>query len=252
MPVIIKGRLLDHRHPTVCVPVTKRRETEILEEITSLCSKGVAMIEWRADFYEDLLIEDKLKELLMKLGTVIGDHILLVTIRTKAQGGEVELEDMEYTRLLRCIAMTHQADLLDVELLSLKDPERAISRLHEHGAVVVASHHDFDKTPDQAVMLSVLDHMQKAQADIVKLAVMPKSMEDVLLLLETTLNFHRQDPLTPMITISMGQLGLLSRLTGQIFGSCITFASMGEASAPGQIDAEELKEALAFIDKYYR
>ena len=146
----------------------------------------------------------------------------------------------------------HQADLLDVELLSLKDPERAISRLHEHGAVVVASHHDFDKTPDQAVMLSVLDHMQKAQADIVKLAVMPKSMEDVLLLLETTLNFHRQDPLTPMITISMGQLGLLSRLTGQIFGSCITFASMGEASAPGQIDAEELKEALAFIDKYYR
>ena len=64
--------------------------------------------------------------------------------------------------------------------------------------------------------------------------------------------FPPAETFCPMITISMGQLGLLSRLTGQIFGSCITFASMGEASAPGQIDAEELKEALAFIDKYYR
>jgi 3-dehydroquinate dehydratase-1 len=65
------------------------------------------------------------------------------------------------------------------------------------------------------------------------------------------LDFHRQYPNVPAVTMSMEQLGLLSRLTGQIFGSCITFGSMGQISAPGQIDAKELKEALRFIDKYY-
>ena len=252
MPVIVKGHLLDRHRPTVCVPVTKNTEEEILKEIRHLCRQDVEMIEWRADFYEDLLDEEKLKQILEKIGRIVEDHILLVTIRTKAQGGEIALDETEYARLLLTIAITHKADILDVELLSLKDPARSIARLHEHGTVILASHHDFDKTPEKAVMLSVLEHMKEADADLVKLAVMPKSMEDVLLLLEATLQFHRQDPHVPLITISMGSLGLLSRLTGQIFGSCITFASMGQASAPGQIDAKELAEALDFIDKYYR
>ena len=251
MPVIIKGHLIDHHRPTVCVPVTKTTELEILMEIRRLCSLDVEMIEWRADFYEHLLDEEQLKRILLEIKSIVGKHILLVTVRTKSQGGQVELAENEYAGLLRTIAISHSADLLDVELMSLKDPRRSIERLHEHGCVIIASHHDFNKTPDKTVMFSVLQDMVEADADLVKLAVMPKSMEDVLLLLQSTLDFHRQYPNVPAVTMSMEQLGLLSRLTGQIFGSCITFGSMGQISAPGQVDAKELKEALRFIDKYY-
>ena len=48
----------------------------------------------------------------------------------------------------------------------------------------------------------------------------------------------------PIITMSMGKLGLISRLCGEVFGSALTFGCAGQASAPGQIDAKELKAVL--------
>ena len=48
----------------------------------------------------------------------------------------------------------------------------------------------------------------------------------------------------PLIGISMGELGKVTRVRGGAFGSVMTFASKGKASAPGQIDAETLSKML--------
>ena len=47
----------------------------------------------------------------------------------------------------------------------------------------------------------------------------------------------------------MGRLGRTSRIMGSDFGSCASFAQLGEASAPGQIDAADLAEVY---DRIYR
>ena len=79
-----------------------------------------------------------------------------------------------------------------------------------------------------------------------KIAVMPHSKKDVLTLLAATA--EASERLTvPVITMSMGGQGLVSRLSGEVFGSCLTFGALRSASAPGQIDAEDLKRVLEVI-----
>ena len=49
---------------------------------------------------------------------------------------------------------------------------------------------------------------------------------------------------TPVITMSMGALGAVSRLCGEAFGSAMTFANPGQASAPGQVALDVVNEVL--------
>ena len=50
----------------------------------------------------------------------------------------------------------------------------------------------------------------------------------------------------------MGKKGMISRMSGEVFGSCLTFAAGIKASAPGQIEAKDLKSSLEIIHKYYK
>ena len=86
--------------------------------------------------------------------------------------------------------------------------------------------------------------MQQAGADLPKLAVMPRSRTDVLTLLAATAEMADCHPDTPVITMSMGALGAVSRLAGEAFGSAMTFANPGTASAPGQIPLDVVNAAL--------
>lgn len=86
--------------------------------------------------------------------------------------------------------------------------------------------------------------MQLKGADICKIAVMPRNSEDVLTLLEATRKMYENYADRPLITMSMGTLGMISRISGQVFGSAATFGSAGTASAPGQISVSELRKLL--------
>ncbi len=87
---------------------------------------------------------------------------------------------------------------------------------------------------------------QALGADIAKIAVMPESKQDVLTLLQVTERMSKASSI-PIITMSMAADGLISRLVGEVFGSCLTFGSAVEASAPGQIPADELRIVLDII-----
>ena len=93
-------------------------------------------------------------------------------------------------------------------------------------------------------MVARLTAMQQAGADLPKLAVMPRSPSDVLDLLAATAEMAEHHPETPVITMSMGALGAVSRLCGEAFGSAMTFAKPGQASAPGQVALDVVNEVL--------
>ncbi|MEI3140096.1 MAG: type I 3-dehydroquinate dehydratase [Lachnospiraceae bacterium] len=83
--------------------------------------------------------------------------------------------------------------------------------------------------------------------DVAKMAVMPQSEKDVRMLLEATAEMKEQHPQTPVITMSMGKMGVLSRMAGELFGSALTFGTVGQASAPGQIPVKELRKILEML-----
>lgn len=90
--------------------------------------------------------------------------------------------------------------------------------------------------------------MQDLGADIVKFAVTPRSERDVLRLLDATLAMKEDHNTTPVITMSMGKLGVISRICGEVFGSAVTFGTAGKASAPGQLPANQLSIYLKSLN----
>ena len=125
--------------------------------------------------------------------------------------------------------------------------EKVIKTAHECGVKVIASNHDFRKTPPKAELISRMRKMQELGADISKIAVMPQSTEDVLTLLSATEEMRRCYADRPVITMSMAATGVISRVCGEVFGSALTFGAVGKASAPGQMGAGELKEMLTTL-----
>lgn len=251
MAIIIKGKMLDHGAPVVCVPVIDQKKADIIASVDTLVSDGVEMIEWRADFYEALLDPDALRDLLQILRSKTQETILLVTVRTSLEGGQVTLTPQEREDLLIRIAQAHCADFIDIEYFTYEQPADLIHRLQMEGALVVASHHNFEKTPATEEMLQRLEVMAEADADVVKLAVMPQKIKDVLDLLQVTEEFKFRNREVPLITMSMGRIGMLSRISGEIFGSCVTFGAGATESAPGQLRRKDLEEILAVLHRYY-
>ena len=131
---------------------------------------------------------------------------------------------------------TDCADLLDIEFFTAgADLPLLVEQAHTAGVPVVCSSHDFAKTPPQAELVERMVQMQQAGADLPKLAVMPQSR---------TAEMAEHLPETPVITMSLGALGAVSRLAGETFGSAMTFANPGQASAPGQVSLDIVNEVL--------
>ena len=243
--VTIRGCCIGKGRPKVIIPIVDRTEAAILETAAQFSTLRADCVEWRVDLFEGAKDLGAIARCLAKLRVALKDKLLLVTFRTKAEGGNVELSREEYLRFLHTVLDTDCADLIDIEFFTAgADLPELIAAAHTAGATVVCSSHDFHKTPPCAEMVSRMVSMQQAGADLPKLAVMPQTRSDVLELLSATAEMADQHPETPVITMSMGALGAVSRLAGEAFGSAMTFANPGQASAPGQVPLDVVNEAL--------
>ena len=146
------------------------------------------------------------------------------------------------------MAESGYVDAVDVEIFSGDDVVREnIANIHAAGKAVVGSNHDFFGTPNKADLLYRLRKMQNMDADIPKIAVMPKSRQDVVELLAATAEMSEVYADRPIITMSMGSKGVITRIAGEAFGSAMTFGAVGQVSAPGQIPVEKLQAAMAIL-----
>lgn len=236
--------------PKICVPIVGKTQEEILTEAASFEQIPVDIVEWRVDWYEDVFDTEKLLETAGKLRSVLGDMPILFTFRTSKEGGEKDIDNATYAALNIAAAKSGYVDLIDVEAFTGDEIVKDIIRsAHEVNVKVVASNHDFHKTPEQADIVSRLCKMQELGADIPKIAVMPQSKKDVITLLAATVEMSEEHADRPIITMSMAGTGVVSRLTGEAFGSALTFGAASKASAPGQIGVVKLKEVLDIIDQ---
>jgi 3-dehydroquinate dehydratase-1 len=242
----LRGTTLGEGRPAVAVPVVAETEQGILEMGKKLADLGIDLVEWRADYFEDAGDPKAVKRVLEGLHAALGEIPVLFTFRTAEEGGVSSLPPEKYVVL--CGFAGKYADAVDVQMLS--DEETAMAALHAvhaSGTPVVGSHHTFDGTPSREEMLRRLRRMQEMGAEVPKLAVMPKSKADVLALLSVTLEMAENYADRPIITMSMASDGIITRLVGEVFGSALTFGSVGTASAPGQIPAVKLHEVLEIL-----
>ena len=247
-PVVVRDVRIGEGIPKICAPITGKTREEIMEEAGMLSGSPVDVAEWRADGYEDVFDVQKVREVLKCLRETLEEMPILFTFRTKGEGGEREIDAGNYVSINKAAIASGYIDLADVELFSGDEIVRElIEEAHRLGVKVVLSNHDFEKTPEKDEIVSRLRRMQKLDADLLKIAVMPGSTRDVLILLEATEEMRRNYADRPLITMSMSQAGVISRLGGEVFGSAVTFGAVGKASAPGQIRAGKLRDVLELI-----
>ena len=236
--------------PKICVPIVGVTREEILAAAENIKSTKADVVEWRVDWYEDIFDFTKTEATMQALREVLGEMPILFTFRTSKEGGEKAIETEAYVELNQNAAKTGLVDLVDVEAFTGDDVVKAVvETAHANGVKVIASNHDFHKTPAKEEIVSRLRKMQDLGADIPKIAVMPQNKKDVLTLLAATEEMASEYGDRPIITMSMSGTGVISRLCGEVFGSALTFGAVGKVSAPGQMGIEDLTTVLGLLHK---
>lgn len=236
--------------PKICVPIVGVTREEILAAAENIKSTKADVVEWRVDWYEDIFDFAKTEATMQALREVLGEMPILFTFRTSKEGGEKAIETETYVELNQNAAKTGLIDLVDVEAFTGDESVKAVvETAHANGVKVIASNHDFHKTPAKEEIVSSLRKMQDLGADIPKIAVMPQNTKDVLTLLAATEEMAREYADRPIITMSMSGTGVISRLCGEVFGSALTFGAVGKVSAPGQIGIEDLTTVIGLLHK---
>ncbi|MDT0110627.1 type I 3-dehydroquinate dehydratase [Listeria booriae] len=248
--VLVRDIVIGEGAPSICIPMVGKTAVQLVEEARMLVGVDLDIVEWRVDFYEEVADTEKVKETLKEIRGILNNIPLIFTFRSVKEGGELEFPVASYVELNREIAATGMVDIVDVELFT-GDEEvvQLVEAVHQAGAKVIMSNHDFDKTPSEDEIVARLVKMQDYGADLPKMAVMPQSAADVLILLSATNTMREKYADRPIITMSMSGTGVISRLAGEIFGSALTFGAAKKVSAPGQVPVGELRQVLTLLHK---
>lgn len=227
--------------PTIIVSIIEKKHSEILRKAQAMKQANVPIVEWRVDFIETIGVIE-FAQTLNELKEILQDTPLLFTYRSIKEGGKGRFSSKNIYALLRCAISQKQIDMIDIEFsLPQEICASLIDNAKQKQIITVLSSHDFTKTPELKVLEEQFEKMNELNAEIIKIATMANSSEDVLNLMVATQKFTKRSK-QKVITMAMGKLGTISRLAGSITNSSYTFASFHQASAPGQLSYQQTKE----------
>lgn len=236
----------------IIAPIMGRTPQALADEIAALDAHPLDLVEWRIDpllgALEDLATAATAIESAWEQAVSQSPVPVLATIRTSAEGGNADVEDGDYVRLVALLARF--ADAVDVEI-ARTGARALILRAHEAGAAVVASFHDFNETPPDDALGALYTDMADAGADVLKVACRVTTAEEAVQVLSAQIAAHRAHH-RPVIGIGMGDAGTLTRIGGSVLFSAATFATIGASSAPGQFTVEETRTILDLVERGLR
>lgn len=225
------------RKTKIVVPIMLTELAE-LEKVSVSDYRTADIVEWRADF----LSADEILEMAPKFFEKFKESMILFTLRTVREGGNIQVSEKKYLHILKEI-LTYNPAYIDVEFFTHGPSFAALKDFRDK---MVLSYHNFDEVPSD--LTNRLIKMHEEGTAFVKVAVMPERECDVLDLLQITRDMTLEYG-DHFISMAMGDLGRLSRISGYLTGSCWTFASLENSSAPGQISLKETEYILDILEK---
>ena len=230
----------------ICVPLIGKTTDEIRDELKNIITKKPDLIEWRIDYFEEFRNIEKVRQTFEVIRLVVGDCPLLVTLRTKTEGGQAVVTTEEYEDLMVDYYQQLPVDLLDVEWLRIQN-SLSFPLIEAHSSVqLVISYHQFTCCLPKKEITVLLNQMsQRFPQAIYKCAQMPQSFQEVLDIMSIAVELGEK---TPLVMIGMGELGKITRVLTNPLNNLLTFASVNQLSAPGQIEIEVLRLLMAQLN----
>jgi 3-dehydroquinate dehydratase-1 len=232
----------------ICTPLVGRTRDEVLGELAAVLPKEPDLVEWRVDFFGGIGDAELVIDTARAMRAAARGVPILFTCRSASEGGQrVAIGERAVVELYAAVCAARCVEMIDFELSNPgEDFRRLRTASREAGIAMIGSYHNFQSTPDAETLVAKFRDAMARGADIGKVAVMPNEPKDVLTLLAATDEASRSLSI-PLISMSMGPYGSVSRMVGGVFGSALTFAVGKAASAPGQIPIEELRRVLATV-----
>ena len=143
MSIEIKGVIIGEGKPKVCVPIVESHDEAILNKLKEFNELEVDMIELRIDFYENIHQEDALRNLFLNIAALQIQKPVILTIRTAAEGGEVEIDPKDYFNVYKLAVEANAFDIYDVELaLGTNMAIELRTLIHDAGKYMLMSSHN--------------------------------------------------------------------------------------------------------------
>jgi 3-dehydroquinate dehydratase-1 len=250
-PLELKDRVVGaDKEPLACTPLVGRDEASVRRELDAVLAKGPDLIEWRVDFFAAIDDTARVVALGREIRAAAGAIPIIFTRRSTREGGTpIAIDEDQVFALYDAVARSGCIDLLDVELSS--EPrhwQQSLALARATGVRMIGSYHNFQATPPKTELVAKFAAMAAGGADVAKVAVMPQQLRDVLTLLDATLE-ARETLAVPLISMSMGAYGALSRLFGWMYGSTVSFAVGDQPSAPGQVPIADLNTVVDVVGR---
>jgi 3-dehydroquinate dehydratase-1 len=247
-PIRIRGK--PAKFPLICAPLVGADQEALLPEAAAALAARADIVEWRIDYFADIGNLGRVIETGRALRRALAGMPLLFTRRSLAEGGQpVPISEGKIVELYSAVCADDFADLVDYEMSSAAQYMKTVREAsRRYGVGLVCSYHDFERTPPIDALAAQFRRAQELGGDVAKVSVMARGAEDALTLLAATLRASQTLEL-PLIGVSMGPHGALSRMVGFAFGSALTFGMAAGSSAPGQMPIGELRAAIEIARK---
>lgn len=250
-PIELNGQpIAGGKFPLICTPLVGRTLDKILAELAIVLPKKPDVLEWRIDYFEQIVDSADVIAAAIAIKNEAGNIPLLFTRRSTMEGGEkIALTEAQVIAMYKAVCASKSIDLIDYEMAN---DGANIAQVREaakaNGIKLVLSFHNFSFTPGLETLLGKFLLADQLGADVAKVAVMPRDMDDVLTLLTATREASKKLRI-PLISMSMGPFGSITRMIGGVFGSALSFAVGAASSAPGQVPIEDLNTVLRIVKK---
>ncbi len=236
-----QGRKLGGETPLLCTPLVGRTRERLLAEAANVLRQKPDIVEWRVDFFDAVGDSGAVIDTARALRGVVGKRPVIFTRRAESGGGErIAMGVDKVVELYAAVAATRLVDFIDFEMDN--DPEH-LRRVREdtqrHEIRLILSYHNLSYTPALDYLVDRFLEAERLGADVAMVQVMPRDRADVLRLLAATAEADNKTRI-PLISMSVGPLGSVTRMVGGLFGSWLSFAVGESASAPGQIPIGDL------------
>lgn len=191
-----------------------------------LGSSSVDLLEWRADALANTACPANRR------------FPWILTVRHPAEGGNGSLRFSQRRRLF--LESLDTARFVDIELRSFIPMRDVIASARDRHVRIIASYHNFKRTPPALALRDTIARANDSGADIVKIATRTETPADISRMLDL---FAASS--TPLSLMGMGPLGMASRLLFASCGSVLNYGWIDRPNVEGQWSAIELKTMIA-------
>ena len=243
----IKEKKFGDENPLICIPIISDTLDAFITDFEICMSHSPDVVEWRADYFEALQESQLLNAIFDVFKPYNHSVAIIFTLRSHDEGGKKVYSEAQRLEIIKKVLAYNMIDFVDVEINSSLEFVESIKALCDQNLCkLILSHHDYTSTPPESEIHSQMDKAVKLGADLIKIAYLAENASDVLTVFNSTM-YAKETLEMPIIGVSMGELGAVSRIFGGQFGSVLTYASSSGKSAPGQLPVELIRKIWSII-----